>query len=340
MYFQNELRLVIAISTFLYYTQQVCSLTCVEINDAGKGAKFSPDDLQTLSRLSPSEIEPCLVLLGIEILDYNQASSAWRALTKVYGSASDIPEEKLRLLGWVISGIPPVDFQNISLTDVDTIAAFGQFRNLSAQQLAALRDNIFSFWSTKSEEDLTSFDLMNLRQVVCALNASAISNIHPQSYRDAAHELATVRNCPQDIITALANLAVNEAAFGNPMTWNSNKVSAVGCVIAGLPDVKMIPAEAMQGITPDIVYCLPQKTTQEMTPDQLEEFSAESAKAMSSSSAPRAERLTQTHDIFKQFPGKSQNNTNNSSASSFFNSRVHNTLMFAASHLIFKINTN
>lgn len=43
-------------------------------------------------------------------------------------------------------------------------------------------------------------------------------------FRDAASELATLRDCPKDIMQALAKLAIDESAFGNPKEWTANKV--------------------------------------------------------------------------------------------------------------------
>jgi len=49
---------------------------------------------------------------------------------------SEIPDKCLQQLGWVASGIPPEDISNITLTEIDTIAALGQFHNLSMKQVS------------------------------------------------------------------------------------------------------------------------------------------------------------------------------------------------------------
>lgn len=55
---------------------------------------------------------------------------------QAYGDVSEIPNEQLQQLGWIASGIPPEDISNLTLTEIDTIAALGQFHNLSLSQVS------------------------------------------------------------------------------------------------------------------------------------------------------------------------------------------------------------
>jgi hypothetical protein len=55
---------------------------------------------------------------------------------QAYGDVSEIPDEHLQQLGWIASGIPPEDISNLTLTEIDTIAALGQFHNLSMSQVS------------------------------------------------------------------------------------------------------------------------------------------------------------------------------------------------------------
>jgi len=55
---------------------------------------------------------------------------------QAYGDVSEIPNERLQQLGWIASGIPPEDISNITLTEIDTIAALGQFHSLSMSQVS------------------------------------------------------------------------------------------------------------------------------------------------------------------------------------------------------------
>lgn len=53
----------------------------------------------------------------------------------MFKTADDIPEEELKLLGWIATGIPPRDFGNLSFSDIETIASFGKWRNFSNEQV-------------------------------------------------------------------------------------------------------------------------------------------------------------------------------------------------------------
>jgi hypothetical protein len=55
---------------------------------------------------------------------------------QAYGDVSEIPNTCLQQLGWAASGIPPEDISNITLTEIDTIAALGQFHNLTLTQVS------------------------------------------------------------------------------------------------------------------------------------------------------------------------------------------------------------
>lgn len=52
------------------------------------------------------------------------------------GSVEEIPDSELRQLGWVLRDVPLEGLGNLTLNEVDTIAALGQYRNLSEQQVS------------------------------------------------------------------------------------------------------------------------------------------------------------------------------------------------------------
>ena len=43
--------------------------------------------------------------------------------------------------------------------------------------------------------------------------------------RDAAGELARLKNCPKSALAELVTLATDDAAFGRPSKWNSIQVN-------------------------------------------------------------------------------------------------------------------
>ncbi|KAL1465752.1 hypothetical protein WDU94_005295 [Cyamophila willieti] len=107
----------------------------------------------------------------------------WKIIVEFFGGSENIPDESLRLLGWVISGIPVQDFKNISFNDIDTISAFGTYRNLSQAQLLVLKESVQDQWSGKLPEDFTGYDLASLQNILCAFNSTEISSIHADAYK-------------------------------------------------------------------------------------------------------------------------------------------------------------
>ncbi|XP_065207249.1 uncharacterized protein LOC135836378 [Planococcus citri] len=271
------------------------AISCNDILREGSVTEFSKDDLATLSSSTPQQLETCLFILGKNELDKQRAQILWETIKTVYGSVNDIPEENLKQFGWLISGIPVADFSNITVTDIDTVTMLGLYRNLSNYQvdtsditkstnfqLVALKQTIDNQWSRKTPEQLTSIDLTALRQILCAFNDSEILSIHPDSYRDAAGELATLQNCPKSVLSQLVTLAMDDAAFGSPSKWNSIQVASIGCVMAGLSTASRIPPESMEGITPDIIECLPSSFLQTMTSKQMQHLTTNAASSISS----------------------------------------------------------
>ncbi|CAH0393515.1 unnamed protein product [Bemisia tabaci] len=257
-------------------------LTCADVLQAGSGKIFSQKELSTLSQAEEIN-DDCLAILGKNQLDISQAQAVWTIITQMFGSPNEIPEEKLRLIGWVAAGIPVNDFYNLSFSDVDTIASLGQFRNLSQNQLVALKDSIFNQWSGKDIRDLTNYDLVMFRSIICAFNATEIGLIRPESYKNAASELGTLKQeCPVEITKSLAQLATDPSAFGDPSRWTSTQVAAIGCVMTGLRTVEVVPAKAMEGISIEILNCLPPRFLEAMSVDQLSHFPAATASSLSS----------------------------------------------------------
>ncbi|XKL69248.1 hypothetical protein PGB90_007017 [Kerria lacca] len=268
---------------YMWLDVSVFAISCNDILRDGSIKDFSRDDLITLSSSTPQQLETCLFLLGKDEIDFGRANILWTTIKQVYGSVEDIPEDTLKQLGWIISGITADDFYNISISDIDTVSVFGIYRNLSLQQLTALKQTTENQWSRKGPEQLTSYDLVALRQILCAFNDSEIGAIHSDSYRDAANELATLYNCPKSALIQLVNLATDETAFGKPQNWNAIQVTSIGCVMAGLSSAAAIPAESMEGITPEIVKCLPSSFIKTMSESQLQHFTTSAASALSSS---------------------------------------------------------
>ncbi|GLH06032.1 uncharacterized protein LOC113467599 [Gryllus bimaculatus] len=157
------------------------------------------------------------------------------------GDASAVPEATLRQLGWALAGAPPDHLRNLSVVDVDTVAALGAAPGLNALQLCALAERIVEDWGSKRPEEYSHLDLAALRRIL-----------------EAAPELAGLKNCPKEVLQSLAKLATDSKAFGDPAHWTDTQVRSVGCIIGGLPlfSFSSITTAAMEGMTPQAVPCL------------------------------------------------------------------------------------
>ncbi|XP_025207387.1 otoancorin-like [Melanaphis sacchari] len=243
--------------------------------------KLSKEDVDNLISIdNQSQIKMCLVVLGKEPLETGIAELLWRDLVKVYTTADDIPEDELQLLGWISIGIPAQDFMNLSLTDIDTIASFGKWRNYSKEQLMALKQAIEDQWSYKGPSDLSSYDLTALGQVLCVFNKSYIAAIKPMAYKAAAADLSNLVNCPREIVKEFALLAISKDAFGDPSGWTAIQIALIGCVIAGLDSVRDIQPDAFEGLSASNMQCLPNDVLQAMSTEQLSQLSLSAVNAL------------------------------------------------------------
>lgn len=219
------------------------TLVCEDILQDPEDKIYTTDELKAIPI---EEVNKCLLHLGKSEMSKENAKIIWSALLEYYGAASDIPEEKLMELHWTTKAIQPEEYENITLASIDVVENFGIFYDLSDNQLNAIVSRIREDWSYKQPEDFTSYDLLALKQILCAFNATEISRIHAQSYKDAASGLATLQKCPQETLESLASLALE--AFGPADKWDESTITTVGVVIDGLPEgvVPKSPIESSQ----------------------------------------------------------------------------------------------
>ncbi|KAE9526234.1 hypothetical protein AGLY_013865 [Aphis glycines] len=246
-----------------------------------KNGKLSKEDIDDLISIdNQSQIKMCLVVLGKNPLETGIAELLWRDLVKVYKPADDIPEDELQLLGWISAGIPAPDFMNLSLTDIDTIASFGKWRNYSREQLMSLKQAIEDQWSYKGPSDLSNYDLAALGQVLCAFNKSYIAAIKPMAYKAAAADISNLVNCPQEIVKEFALLATSRDAFGDPSGWTAIQIALIGCVIDGLDSVRDIQPDAFEGLSASNMQCLSNNVLQAMSIEQISHLSLSAVNAL------------------------------------------------------------
>ncbi|CAI6343290.1 unnamed protein product [Macrosiphum euphorbiae] len=271
----------LSISFLSVVHRDVAKQPCDDESLIKKNGKLSREDIEDLISIdNQSQIKMCLIVLGKDPLETEIAELLWRDLVKVYTTADDIPEDELQLLGWISKGIPASDFMNLSLTDIETIASFGKWRNYSKEQVMSLKQAIEDQWSYKGPSDFSSYDLAALGQVLCSFNKSHIAAIKPFAYKVAAADISNLVNCPQEIIREFALLATSRDAFGDPSGWTAIQIALIGCVISGLDSVRDIQPDAFEGLAASSMQCLPNNVLQAMSIEQLSHLSLSAVNAL------------------------------------------------------------
>lgn len=227
----NTLPPIIAILC-LYIITLIYCLTCEDILNAGDEKTFKLADLQATQ---PKDIVECLAHLGKERMPMEEAEYIWKAVVGMYEATANVPESVLMLLHWVTPALQPEDYGNITLSNIDVIQNFGLNYNLSRVQLAAIAERVREDFAGKEPEDYTYYDLVALRQILCAFNRTEIERIHPSAYREAATVLGKLDRCPSEVLQGFGTLAVQPSAFGNPAKWTDATVEALGVVANYLP---------------------------------------------------------------------------------------------------------
>ncbi|CAH0402179.1 unnamed protein product [Chilo suppressalis] len=207
-------------------------LTCNEVLEFPDSKKLSLAELQTLQ---PQETVQCLAHLGKERLLKEEADYIWQSIVTFFSGIANVPESVMILLHWVTPALTPDDYYNLTLSNVDVIQNFGFNYGLEEDQLAAIADRVREDFAGKEPEDYTFYDLIALRQILCAFNQSEIERIHPAAYREAAGTIGKLENCKPEVMQGFANLAVQPRAFGPPARWPETLIHTLGKVTEYLP---------------------------------------------------------------------------------------------------------
>lgn len=223
--------LLILLSNVLF----VNTLTCNEILEAPEERKWS---LRELRSLASKEIISCLAHLGKAKMSLTAADHIWQTLVKFYGGIENIPENDLMHLRWITIAINAADLYNMTFSNIDVIENFGYDYHLNDQQLEAIADRVREDWGGKLPEDYSYYDLIALRQILCAFNRSEIERIHPEAYKEAASVIGTLHNCRSEVLQGFATLAVQSTAFGPASEWDHSQIQTIGIVANYVPGKK------------------------------------------------------------------------------------------------------
>ncbi|XP_045531742.1 uncharacterized protein LOC123718853 [Pieris brassicae] len=207
------------------------NFTCENLLDISDNKKsVSLPKLKTMQR---KDIITCLVRLGKEPLRSLEADYIWHSIKIFYGDVANIPESILATLQWVTPAIPAEEYYNITLGSIDVIENFGKDYGLNENQLTAVAERVRHDF--KEPEDYTFYDLIALKQILCAFNGSEIARIHAKAYKAAFVEIGELKRCSTDVLQAFFKLATDSSAFGPPDYWDNAVLSSIGALGEFLP---------------------------------------------------------------------------------------------------------
>ncbi|CAG9558329.1 unnamed protein product [Danaus chrysippus] len=210
----------------------IACTTCEEVLDLPEKSKLNLNDLKAMK---PNETVKCLTHLTRHKLSPAEAKFIWIKIVDLYNGTQNIPDDVLKELHWVITVVTPEEFSNLTLSNIEVISTLGVDYGLSQAQLDAIADRVREDFGGKQPEDYTSYDLIGLRQILCAFNASEIDRIHPKAYKEAASVIGNLKNCDYEVLKAFAALAIQKSAFGPPRFWTNGTLQILGAVANFFP---------------------------------------------------------------------------------------------------------
>ncbi|XP_045490185.1 uncharacterized protein LOC123690580 [Pieris rapae] len=207
------------------------NFTCDSLFNTSDNKSFvSLPKLETIQR---KDIVTCLVHLGKEPLPSLEANYIWHSIKIFYGDVANIPESILATLQWITPAIPAEEIYNITLGSIDVIENFGKDYGLSEDQLTAVADRVRDDF--KELEDYTCYDLVALKQILCAFNGNEIERIHAKAYKAAFVEIGELKRCSTEVLQKFVKLATDSSAFGPPDYWDNVVLSSIGVLGEYLP---------------------------------------------------------------------------------------------------------
>ncbi|XP_046634836.1 uncharacterized protein LOC124313970 isoform X1 [Daphnia pulicaria] len=250
-------------------------LSCEAVVPSGSAAGFTVDQLISLSS---DDIQDCLYELGHSPLNSDQGTALWNRVLQVYeNDASRIPKNQLTRLGWILPSVDMESLDKFRMNDSDVLAALGaaDFK-ISMEKMKVLSNRAVLEWE-KDPETYTGQDLLILGRLLCGVNAPLIDRISPIAYLEASAYLGMLLRqprCSDEVLSSLANKAIDFRVFGAPSNWTAAIVRNIGAVIGGLSpeQLRLIPANSLLGLTPSAVMSIPDNNFKAFKTQQIRNF--------------------------------------------------------------------
>ncbi|XP_049852976.1 uncharacterized protein LOC126334603 isoform X3 [Schistocerca gregaria] len=255
-------------ATDLQKVNIVSNLTCVAIKASGIGAYLGLKE-EDIENMVNDETEECLDIFGALDLGQRAQKVVWNTLGKAFLLTN------LLDLGHLVKVMGMNDISEVKLNNkrfyMETIAALGEeiddpklIRILATKWLI---DNLNKTLPTEA--------VGALGNIICGLPTPTITDLlsKDRAFAKLLPVLRNIKGCPMMCLQDLAAVAVRN--YGDPSTWSSEDISALGVIMAGLNTRHWKSLKGTRGnfplcgLTSRAVQCLPLNVIKDLTVEQV-----------------------------------------------------------------------
>lgn len=228
--------------------------------------------------MSEKDFLDCLSIIGgLQHLRGWQKESllkkAKKALSEPDVCAMDVND--ILDLGVIALAFTVDEISCLPLNESRLITALGSLKGWSVPQLRALAKRYVSANYVTRLTNMTASDISMLGPIMCGFTPAWIVTIPPSEIGQSGEDFESLKPCGIDVLTAFAQLAVQEDSFGPVKSWDAADVTQLKYIVAGLSggEIQKLSEAAIEGLDESAIPVIPADVLKEMSTDQLKAFS-------------------------------------------------------------------
>ncbi|XP_053327972.1 otoancorin [Spea bombifrons] len=186
---------------------------------------------------------------------------------EVWGEPSDWKSYHMTSLGRIITALSESEIDLLDLSSIDAVSVLGQQGEWTEVQARCIFQGFLND-STKSMENLKSFELAGLGGALCAADPQQIHQIPTTEFRAVISRIGSLP-CSLNILQEFKQKA--EMIYGEPETWNRSVLHDIAHIAAGLnkEDLRSLNPSVMPYIHPDAIKYIPADSFKALSPEQI-----------------------------------------------------------------------
>ncbi|XP_031289183.2 otoancorin isoform X1 [Camelus dromedarius] len=203
-------------------------------------------------------------------------------------------------LGHIALALNESELEQLDLSSIDAVASLSQQTGWTPGQAKSILQGFLED-SGSSIQDLKSFHLVGLGEILCAMNITEISLIKISEFRVVVARIGTLL-CSTQVLTEFKRKA--EVVFGEPTEWSSSVLQELGTIAAGLTkeELRMLNNDLMPYFQPSAIKCLPDEIFKELSAEQIASLGPENAAAVTPAQR-RQLSMMQLHSLQRALDG-------------------------------------